>query len=185
VLADYAAANQKTAQCMQQKGFSYNPGLAKSDVADAFGLSGKTGSGYTIPADVESLLAQAADDPNAAIVSSLTPSDQQVWAGAVNDCSAQVDLAAAGGSGGLAKVEALMRAAKASPEMKKAAQDYSSCMQAKGFSVAPDPDSAPQEVMDAEDTDTAAAQQLVDAFNADWHACVAPYQQALNLRLFG
>ena len=96
-----------------------------------------------------------------------------------------MDLAASGGAAGLAKVEALMRAAKSSPEVTKAAHDYATCMQERGFQVAPDPETAPQSIMDAEDADTVDAQQLVDTFNSAWHACVAPYQHVLDLKLFG
>src|SRR5690348_2685214 len=113
-LANYSTVNEKTAACMHQKGFLYNASLSKADITDAFGLAGKTDSRDVLPIEVQSLMAQAVDDPNATIVSGLSPADQATWASAVNDCSAQVDLAAAGGPTGLAKVEALMRAAKGS-----------------------------------------------------------------------
>jgi hypothetical protein len=185
LLAAYVQTNAKLANCMRAKGLSYDGGVVKSDVVDAFQdipanqLSAKDRN------EISALTRATPDDPNAKAFAAMSASDQARWAGAVNACSIEVDRQSAGGADMAAKIAKLQQDALASPQVRDAAQAYAGCMSGRGYTVARDPFEAPQGVMDAEHDDSADARSLVARYDEAWRACVTPYQQVLDRAMYG
>lgn len=186
LLGSYQQFNEKMAACMGLQGLDYDATLMKSDVGDAFSV---------IPPEEMDKAARkqltvqnnaaATEDPNDALMATMSAQEQEVWATAVNDCSAQIDFEASGGAEGRAKVEQARRAAAASPEVQAAAKTYVACMGAEGFAVDVDPFVPPAGISQGEHGTSAAEIALVEKYTKAWDACVQPWQETFDQKLFG
>lgn len=186
LLSSYQQTNDKVAACMRGKNLSYNAGLMKEDVWDAFSLipPGEMNDAARKELALQTKSA-ATEDPNDALMASLPAEGQEVWVKAVNDCSTQIDYAASGGAEGKAKVEEAQRAALASPEVQAAAKVYVDCMSTQGFAVDSDPYVAPEGISQGEHGTTDAEIALVDRYNSAWTVCAQSWQQTFDRKLFG
>jgi hypothetical protein len=186
LLAVYRQTNQQLADCMAEKKLPFDGQLVKSDVVDAFGGPRALDKlGALARAEVDALVKAAADDPNAGPVSEMPPDDQVSWADAVNECSERIALEQSGGVDRQAEIDELQRAAEASPEVQTAAAAYVTCMGGYGFAVVKDPFRAPQSIMDAVESGSAADKDALDRYDGAWRTCVEPYQEVYDRAVFG
>jgi hypothetical protein len=186
LLATYQQTNNQVAACMRDRGLTYYADLMKDDVWDAYSIipSGEMNDAARKQLALRTRTA-ATENPNDALLASMSSEAQATWAATVNDCSTQIDSAASGGAEGRARVEAAQRAALASPEVQAASRTYVGCMSAKGFTVDLDPFVAPQNVSEGEHGTSDAEITLVDQYNAAWSVCAQSWQQTFDQKLFG
>lgn len=185
-LAVYSQINQRVAACMHKQGFSYDGGLVKSDVVDAFqATSSAKGLSPRARREVAALTRSTAADPNNAIVATMTVSQQYIWTRAVNQCSSKVDDQVSGSDEQKARLAELQQSAKGSPEVRAAARSYATCMSSHHFSVPSDPFTPPAAIIAAEQDNSANATATLSAYDVAWHKCVEPYQKAYNHKMFG